>query len=132
MRKLLGIALIGLTAACMTQMEDEAALTPEAQSELAAALEGRTAGRTAACISSRDLGGNRSIGEQAILFEGRTRGTVYVNRPAAGCPDLRHRYLVTRTPSTQLCRGDIVQVVDQGGNFPVGGCALGDFTPYTR
>ena len=38
----------------------------------------------------------------------------------------------TRTPSGQLCRGDIAQAVDRTANFPAGSCSFGDFVPYTR
>jgi hypothetical protein len=58
---------------------------------------------------------------------------IYVNRPAGGCPELRVGYaLKTRTTSSQLCRGDIVEVFDPLNGFSSGACALGDFTPYRR
>ncbi len=96
------------------------------------ALAGRSEGPAVSCINQRGLRGNRSLGEGVILFEGRG-DTLYVNRPAAGCPVLDFgRALVTRTTSTQLCRGDIATVVDPISGFSHGSCALGDFTPYRR
>jgi hypothetical protein len=38
---------------------------------------------------------------------------------------------VTRTSSSQLCRGDIATVIDTSTRTPVGSCVFGDFVPYT-
>jgi hypothetical protein len=84
-------------------------------------------------VSQRDLRGNRSVGEDVILFDGRSRDVVYVNRPAGGCPELNSgRAIVTRTTSNQLCRGDIAVVFDTQSGMEFGGCGLGEFTPYRR
>ncbi len=130
MKKLIAVTL-GLAAAACTPAEP-LALTPGQEDDLAAATQGRTAGAPVDCVNLRDLGDNRSIGEGAVLFRTTTSGTIYVNRPAGGCPDLEGRTMVVRTPSTRLCRGDIVNVVDPVSRSSFGSCALGDFTPYTR
>lgn len=102
------------------------------QAELNAALRGYVSRGTVDCVSQRDLRSNRSIGEVAILFEGRGN-TLYVNRPPAGCPDLREsRALITQTPSTRLCRGDIASVVDMSSGMTYGSCGLGSFTVYEK
>jgi hypothetical protein len=103
------------------------------EADLAAALGGRIAGPPQECVDQRDLGGNKSYGRGVILFSGRTNDVVYVNRPAAGCPDLDSgRALKTRTTTTQLCRGDLVTVFDPTSGVEFGGCSLGEFTPYRR
>ena len=107
--------------------------SPYAQAALSEALAGRVEGPTLSCVSSRQLRGNRSIGEGVILFRGSSRNTVYVNRPPAGCPEIRPgRALRTRTPSTRLCAGDIVEVFDPVHRMGYGGCGLGYFTEYRR
>ena len=127
------LALAALAAAGCTQAPPD----PEAQrrgaSELAAALKGyEQAGPPLSCVQLRDLRGNRSAGD-AIVFDGQTGGTLYVNRPPGGCPSLDFgRALVTRTPAGQLCRGDIADVVDPVAHVTYGGCGLGDFVPYKR
>ena len=89
------------------------------------------AGPAVSCVNQRDLGGNKSIGD-AILFSGKG-GRAYLNRPAGGCPNMNFgRALVTRTSSSQLCRGDIATVVDPVSGFSYGGCGLGEFVPYKR
>ena len=139
MKRIIIISAAALaSAACAYNASPEASARYEARQaekdvQLTEALRGRTAGEPVACVNERDLGGNRSYGEGAILFRGRTNSVVYVNRPPAGCPDLSYgRALKIRTPSTQICRGDIVTVFDPVSRVEYGGCGLGDFTPYRR
>jgi hypothetical protein len=131
MKKMIALSLLPLIAACMDQRPME--MSAEARTELAAAIEGRTAEAPQNCVPTRDLRGNRSAGEGAIIFDSPSRNLIYVNRPAAGCPEIHSGLaLKTRTPSTQLCRGDIVEVFDPVSGFSRGGCGLGEFTPYRR
>lgn len=130
MNKYLAFPLIALAAGCVPAEPVE--LSAAEQNELSVALAGRAPGPAVSCVSLRDIRGNRSVGEGAILFEG-VGGTVYVNRPPAGCPDLREtRTLITRTTTGQLCRGDIATVSDLTSGMQYGSCGLGDFTPYRR
>ncbi len=130
MKKLSAIPLLALAAACAPVQPAE--LSAGTESELAGALRGLTPGQPVACVSQRNLRGNRSIGERVILFEG-FGDTVYVNRPPAACPVLRDgTSLVTNTLAGQLCSGQIVSVVDLQTGVERGTCALGDFTAYRR
>lgn len=134
MKQFLCLALAGLSAAACTPAgppDPEAAQRGAA--ELASALQGyQQSGPPVSCVQLRDLRGNRSAGD-AIIFEGQTSGTLYVNTPPGGCPSLDYgRALVTRTPAGQLCRGDIADVVDPVSHTNFGGCGLGDFVPYKR
>ena len=123
---LAGIALGGLAS------DDPGPLSDEVQAQLDEQLAGRTAGRAVSCVRQPDLMGSRSIGEEVLLFRGRG-GVTWVNRPPGGCPRVDSgRSLVSITPTTQLCRGDIVNVVDPVGGFSYGSCGLGDFVPYRR
>ncbi len=132
MKKLLALSLVALAGGCMADAPP-AAVSAETESRLAAEIEGRTAGRPQNCVRSRDLLGNRSAGEGAFIFNTRSRNLIYVNRPPAGCPELRPGLaLITRTPSTSLCAGDIVEVFDPLTGFARGSCGLGEFTPYRR
>ena len=103
------------------------------EADLAAALAGRTAGPPQDCVSQRDLEGGRSYGRGVILFGRGTDEVAYVNRPAGGCPEITTgRALKSRTPTTRLCRGDIVVVFDPVSGMEYGSCSLGEFTPYRR
>jgi hypothetical protein len=133
MRIFLTLSLAALAVGCTAAADGPTELSANAQTRLADELRGRVAGPTVSCVSQRDLRGNRSVGEEAIVFNGRTANIVYVNRPPAGCPQLKAgRALITRTTSTQLCRGDIATVLDTASGIEFGSCGLGDFTPYRR
>jgi len=94
------------------------------------ALAGRTAGKPASCIQQNFID-DSEIFDGAILYRMKT-GPDYLNRPAQ-CSQLRpDRGLISNTPSTSLCRGDIVQIVDFSSHFHYGACGLGDFIPYPK
>ena len=134
MRHLILLASACLAAGCTTDgPEERADMRADDEASLAGQLSGfEPDGPPVQCVNTRDLRGNRSAGETAIVFSG-PGGRKWVNRPAAGCPDLRFsRALKTRTPSTRLCRGDIATVFDPASGIEYGGCGLGDFEPYRR
>jgi hypothetical protein len=123
-----------LAAGCTTNEGTEPVdMAASDDASLAGQLRGfEPAGPPVNCVNMRDLQGNRSAGETAIVFSG-TGGRLWVNRPPAGCPDLGFsRALRTRTTSTRLCRGDIATVFDPVARTEYGGCGLGDFEPYRR
>jgi hypothetical protein len=133
MKKAVLIACISLLAAgCMNGPPTEPSASEQAQ--LGAALAGyEPSGPALSCVSSRELRGNRSFGEGAIVFDGPTRSTLYVNRPSGGCPELGFgRALVTHQQGPQLCRGDIADVFETSTRTTYGSCVMGDFTPYRR
>ena len=103
----------------------------DGEAELARALEGRVAGEPVNCISLYRARSSRVIPGTAIIYD--SGGTIYVNRPRSGAESLnRWDALVTRTPSTQLCSIDTVQVVDLTSRMMTGIVFLGDFVPYRR
>ena len=134
MKQIIALAALGIAAGCTAQTSEQSArMQADSEAKLAAELRGyEQSGPAKSCVDHRELGGNRSVGD-AIIFSGRTSGTLYVNRPANGCMDLQFgRALVTRTSGSQLCRGDIATVLDPVSGVEFGGCGLGDFTPYKR
>jgi hypothetical protein len=126
-------ALILAAALAGCAAERPPVMSADEEDRLAAELRDyRQDGPAVACVSQRDLTGNRSVGEGALIFSGHG-GRLWVNRPPAGCPALETgRALVTRTTTTRLCRGDIASVVEPTTGMGYGGCGLGDFTPYRR
>lgn len=106
-----------------------ATLTPA----VAKALEGRTAGTPVPCVNLRRMRGFRIIDETAIAYE-LSRSVWLVNFPQGGrCPNMtKDRAIATRTPSNQLCRGDLINIFDPATPIQYGSCALGSFVPYTR
>lgn len=106
--------------------------TPKAEAALAKALAGKVAGKPVDCLPPLRTNGMTVIDENTILFR-RNSNLVYRNDPPGGCSPLSQgRFaLVTKTPGSGLCRGDIAQVVDTVSRLPAGACALGAFVPYT-
>ena len=127
------IGTAALLAGCTMDDRPSAAAAAEsarAEAQLADELRGRQPGPPQSCVQLTELRGNRGIGPDIVLFEG-AGDRVYVNRPAGGCRLRTGETLVTRTPSSRLCRSDIVQVVNVPTG-PVGSCTLGEFVPYER
>jgi hypothetical protein len=94
------------------------------------ALAGRSPGKPQSCIQQNFID-TTDVYDGAILYR-MNSGPDYLNRPEQ-CSQLRPgRGLVSRTPTTSICRGDIVQIVDFSSRFNYGGCGLGDFVPYPR
>jgi hypothetical protein len=135
MKQIVAMAALAFVAGCAAQSSEQATeMRADSEAKLAAELRNyEQSGPPVSCVSQRDLGGNRSAGDDAIIFSGRTRSMLYVNRPAAGCSSLDFgRALIIRTSGSQLCRGEIVTVYDPISRTEFGGCGLGDFTPYKR
>jgi hypothetical protein len=126
------VALVALVAGCAHQGGSQAKTAGE-ETAIASALSGRIAGPPQTCVDLSSLGSNRSFGRNAIVFGSASDEVVYLNRPPAGCPELdASRALKTRTPTVQLCQGDVVTVFDPVSRVYFGSCALGTFTPYRR
>lgn len=106
-----------------------AALSPKAVEMLV----GRTPREAVTCIPLRDIRSTTIVDGTAIIYK-RDARRWYVSSPAGGaCPALRaNRTLVTRTPTNQLCRGDIVRVIDPPGPMEYGSCGLGEFVLYAK
>ena len=129
MKPVLMLAVAGLVGA--SSAPEPAALSEEAQGRLDRAWKA-AAEPAVSWVSQRLLRNNRSIGESVILFEG-ANGRLYVNRPPAGCPSLEYgRSMLTLTPMSQLCEGDIVTIFDPVSRFEYGSCGLGNFVPWRR
>lgn len=128
MRKSVSLMVGAILVAAVPAVAAEK-LAPEAQ--LAKAVEGRVAGEAVNCISLRPSGSSQVIQRSAIVY--RTGGTLYVNRPRAGAESLSGwDTLLTRTFTSQLCSGDVVQVVDPSTGHMRGLVFLGEFVPYKR
>ena len=131
MKRIATLLLAGLAAGCMAA-DEPVEMSEAAQSRFAEAVAGRTPGPAVVCVPQRELRNTRTIGEGVMMFEG-PGDVLWVNRPPGGCPTLAFgRAFRTRTPSSQLCRGDIVTVFDPVSGAEFAGCTLGDFVPYRR
>lgn len=123
--RLASTMMLMLASACATTT---AARNEAPDDKLAQALAGKVAGKPVSCISLNDARSSTTY-RDAILYRSSSKLT-YAN-DLGNCPYLReNNILVTRATGSQLCRGDIVNMVDRGSGFPTGSCAFSDFVPY--
>ncbi|MET3665245.1 hypothetical protein [Caulobacter sp. 1776] len=125
-----GLAVLAVLATSSAAGAAEKHRAPP-EAELAKLLEGRTAGKPVDCINLRLSGASRIIDKTAIVYE-MPGGALYVNRPNGADFLDRDATLVTKTSGTELCRMDIVTLVDQGSRLPRGSVSLEAFTPYPK
>lgn len=136
MRVLLPTLLMpALLAAACTPTERQLQAQADAQAGARAALDrelaGLTPGQPQSCIEQSRVRSSRGFGD-AIVYDGIGRER-YVTRTSGGCEAYSRDqgFIVTRTPSTSLCRGDIATVIDRATKQQIGACSFGDFTPYS-
>lgn len=126
-------AAAGLVAGCgATAVDDRtAAISPRNAEKLDRQLAGKVAGEPINCIPMRNADEAIRISDDILLYRVSNR-LVYRNDLAPSCSGLARNsdIMVVRTVSTQLCDGDIINLVDRTSGSSFGGCALGKFTPY--
>jgi hypothetical protein len=128
MRKSISLMLAAVLVAAVPAAGAEK-LAPEAQ--LSRAVEGRVAGAAVDCINLRPMNSTQIIRDSAIIYDAGS--TLYVNRPRSGAQSLDSwNTLFTRSHGSQLCRGDVVEVVDPTTGTTRGLVFLGEFVPYKR
>lgn len=130
------IILALLLAGCTTSpREAKRAATKEAatQEALAAELAGLVPGEPTSCLPQPARVQVTSKGYGSTIVYRVSRTLKYRNDMNGDCPGIgRDAILVTRTPQSRSCSGDIVQLIDRGSRFPTGACTFGDFVPYRR
>jgi hypothetical protein len=90
------------------------------------------AARPISCLPHYNANDMIVIDDGTVVF--KSGRTVYRNDFQGGtCSNLGrgHYALVTRTPGSGLCRGDIAEVRDISDGISVGSCVFGDFVPYS-
>lgn len=135
MRSIAALAAL-LLAGCTTsprEAERAAAVDARAQDALAAELAGLVPGEPTACLPQPARVQVTSKGHGSTLVYRVSNDLKYRNDMNGDCPGAgRDDILVTRTPQSRSCRGDIVQTFDRGSRFPTGACTFGEFVPYRR
>ncbi|HEU0043695.1 hypothetical protein [Sphingomonas sp.] len=133
MRILLPSLLLLATACTPTagDLERQAARDAGARAALDAELAGLVPGKPQVCVNMTELRNLRAYGSTLVYTStGRDK---LVNHTSGGCERVANdAILVTRTSSSQLCRGDIATTVDRTANTFSGSCGLGEFVRYSR
>ncbi|WP_375271882.1 hypothetical protein [Sphingomonas sp.] len=126
--------LYSLTAAAiaLAATSSTAAPRPDANAELRQLLAGRVAGKPIDCLPLTTITGNTIVTGRAIVY--RVGARLYVNEPRGDGARWLHRddVLVTRTVGSNLCRLDIVRLLDRTSRIPGPFVSLGQFVPYTK
>lgn len=122
------LSLVG----CAGATDAPVANNPRQAERIAAALKGLLPGKPLTCIDQRRVQGTKRF-DGTILYQYSPR-EIYRNNVTGGCVGLRYDDpILTRTPTTQFCRGDIIRTVSSSAPHMVtGSCALGSFIHYTR
>lgn len=108
-------------------------LTEKEQVKLDKRLEGRAAGKPLSCIPRHAQRNMTVISDEVLIFGSRRNAeTIYVNKPYGGCRNADRNILVYSRPTSSLCSGEIVRVVDNTIGGTVDSCAFGKFVPYTK
>ena len=126
---LIGAFIVG----CTTGAAEQPIRTADKQRQYDQLLAGKVAGAPVSCLPTFRQDDMVVIDDSTVAFrQGSSR--TYVNHMQGGCSNLGGGYaLVTRSfGGSQLCRGDIAQVVDLANRMTVGSCVFGDFIPYAR
>jgi hypothetical protein len=125
LRMILPMALL---TGCATALQTAQGPDPK----LAAELEGRVAGKPQSCIRLDQAVGSQVYRDAIVYREGRNR--IWL-ADAPGCGSsrgLNDDILVQNVWGSQLCRGDIIRLVERTGGFQSGACSIQKFTPYTK
>ncbi len=124
-----GLAAGLFLTGCATAGADEA-ISEEAAATLA--KYDRT-GEIERCISLSRISSIRALDPKHLLVRVGA-GDYYLNQPSGKCshahfPGYRLQYTVS---TGQLCRGEIVNVVDNSSGMTAGACSLGDFEELVK
>jgi len=125
MPKLFAIAPLLLAAGCATMPTETAGPDPK----LTEALAGKVAGETRTCIPLNEANSSEYYRDAIVYRQGRSRLWVAEMR---NCPlkSGDDYILVMDVRGSQVCRGDIVRLVERTGGFGAGACSFGTFTQY--
>jgi hypothetical protein len=123
--RILTASILLLASACATTVS---ARDERPDPAFAKAVAGKIAGTPRSCISVQDTRDSTTY-RNAIVYRVSSKLS-YVN-DLGNCPFLRNdNIMVTDIRGSQICRGDIVNMVDRSSKFPSGSCSFGDFVPY--
>lgn len=133
MKKLIFALPIAILLAAPAVSGETMELTEQQQAKLDKRLEGRTAGEPQSCISMNDQRNMTVISDDILIFGSRRNAkTIYVNKPYGGCRNAENSILSYSRPTSSLCKGEIIKLIDSASRIEMGSCTFGDFVPYTK
>ena len=134
LRASLIVTVAAMLAGSCTTSTAEQTRTPKSEKRLAEAIAGRVAGAPMSCMPNyRSATQMEIIDDNTLVFH--DGNTVYVQNPPGGCRGLGigGYTLVTREfGASQICQGDINNLVDLHNGQIGGSCVFGPFIPYRK
>lgn len=133
LRYLIPAASAGLAALTLQACAPGEPMEPEMSMAAAERLASYDlTGETTTCLSARRIDEITPLDERHFLVE-MVNGEMYLNVVSRGCfgADGNFTYLQYEIPTGQLCRGEIVRVIDNGSNTTRGSCGLGEYQLLT-
>jgi hypothetical protein len=126
------LLLVGGTAALSADQNGyRAREAARDQAQLNKYLAGLTPGKPVTCIDSHRSYDTLRAGD-TILYKYGPK-LIYRTDTGGGCFGLRNGdAIITKTYTSQFCRGDIVRTADLTTHTPSGSCSFGAFVPYTK
>jgi hypothetical protein len=124
--------LAGAALASCSTAPPQPTRTAQGQQQFERLIAGKIPGKPTSCLPSYDQNDMTVIDDSTIAYRQGSR-QVYINHMQGSCSGLGRgsTALVTRSFSSQTCRGDIARVVDTASRMMVGSCVFGDFIPYS-
>ena len=119
--------ILAAAAACSTAAPQPERFVDDAEAQALATAA--PIGPAQSCLQMRRIKSTEGVSDRAIIFE-LDGGDLYRNELPARCPGaLRNQAFSYRTPSSQLCRSEILSFFDASSGVEQGACTLGDFVP---
>jgi hypothetical protein len=118
---------LALLTGCATMTETAQGPDPK----LTAALEGKVAGKPQSCIQLDEARGSEIFRDNILYRAGRNKYWL-ADAPGCGSSGNNDYILVQNVFGSQLCRGDIIRLVDRTSGFQGGACSITSFTPYSK
>ena len=129
------IALAAIAIAGCTQTPQQLAQAQQASAtaaaDLAKELAGLTPSNSTTCLPPFPTTQVKAFGPTLVYVV--SSGVKYRSDTAGGCERVgRGDILITRTPTGQLCQGDIATTVDSASRTFSGSCSFGPFVRYSK
>lgn len=132
---LIAAAVLGGCASAASPQMEAARAEREArdQAKLAKVLKGKVqSGTPQSCITLRNARSSTTIGDNTVVYD-MGGDLAYVNNMQGSCVGLDDDdAMITKTTTSQLCRGDIATIADLRVGITTGSCIFGDFIPYRK
>ena len=129
LRALIPLSLLFAGSAALSADRADSALADQAKLERK--LAGLTPGKPQACIRQTRVRSSDRVGD-TLLYSYSNR-EIYRADTDGGCFGLRRGdAVISRTPSEDLCTGDILRTRDLLAGIDSGACTIRAFVPYRR